>query len=345
MKKKLGIGIVGLGRIFPRHLDDAIKQLSELELVAVCDVRKKIVDQLAKKEKVKGYTDFKKLIDDPRVDVVSVCTPNIFHFPIGLYVAKKNKHCVMEKPVAMTYKESKKIVDAFQKSKGILFPVLQVRFNPSVQALYQAVKDNYLGKIFSASLIIRWTRPQAYFDKSVWKGTIKMDGGSLLTQGIHYIDVMQYVLGHAKSVFGKMSKAIHKIEVEDTAWAIVDFKSGARANIEFTINTYPHNLECSLTVLGEKGSIKIGGVAMDKIEIWEVANMPQPKINGGIQLNTTTFKIGVGSSPNHKAIYQNLVDVLIYEKKSFLKGTDTLESMRIIDGIKKSSKLKREINL
>lgn len=343
--KKIGIGIIGLGRIFERHYNDSIKQLLEVELVAVCDNKKEIAQRIGKAEKVTFYTDYRKLIADPRVDVVVVATPNGFHNVMGMAIAAAGKHCIMEKPISQNYHDAKKLVDAFKKSRGILFPVLQVRYNPAVQTLRGAIQNELLGKILTASVIIRWTRPQAYFDESDWKGTIKMDGGTLLTQAIHYIDIMQYVLGAGKSVYGKLDRVAHKIEAEDIANAIIDLKSGTRVNLEFTVCTYPHNLECSLTVLGEKGTVKIGGTAMNKCELWEVKDTPQPYIPEGLTPNVYAGGMYVGSCPNHKSIYQNMINVLIYKKPSFLKADDALESLRIIDGIKKSSDTKKEVTL
>ena len=342
-KKKLGVGIIGLGRIFPRHLNDSIKKIKELELSAVCDVSKQTAAKIGKKEKVPYYTDYKKLICNKDVDIIAVCTPNVFHYEIGMEIAKKGKDCIMEKPIAQDFKQAEKLVKAFKKSKGKLFPVLQVRYNPAVQILKEHVKRGYLGKIFTASLIIRWTRPQEYFSKSNWKGTKKIDGGSLLTQSIHYIDVMQYILGKAKSVFGKADNVLLNIETEDIANAIIDFNCGARANLEFTICTYPHNLECSLAVLGETGTVKLGGIAMNEIEVWEVKNVPRPRVVQGIAPNVYDGGTYVGSCPNHASIYKNMIDVLVYKKKSFIKAEDVLESLRIIDGIKKSSKQKKEV--
>lgn len=344
-RKTLKVGVIGLGRIAPRHIDDSIEQIPELELIAVCDSDKKLAEKVAKDKKVKYYTDYRKLVKDKDVDIVSICTPNGFHEEMALYVAKHNKHAVVEKPLAISYKQAKKVVEEFEESKGILFPVLQVRYNPAVQALYQAVKNDYLGKIYSASLIVRWTRPQSYFDESNWKGTKKMDGGSLMTQAIHYIDVTQYVLGPAKSVFGKLDQKAHRTETEDMANAIIDLKGNIRVNLEFTINTYPHNLECSLTVLGQKGTVKIGGIAMNKIDLWEVNNVPPPNISGGNDPNIYAGGMYVGSCPNHKSVYQNVVDVLINKKPSFTQGKDALESLRIIDAIRKSSKLNKEVKL
>lgn len=343
--KKFGVGIIGLGRIYLRHLDDSIKQIPELKLVAICDTNKNLVEKTAKHEKVTAYTNYLDLIKDQAVDIVAVCTPNGLHVPMGMAAAAHNKHCVMEKPIALNYQSGKKLIDAFKKSRGVLFPVFQVRFNPAVRILEQYVKRGTLGKILTASLVIRWSRPQQYFDKSDWKGTIKMDGGSLLTQAIHYVDVLQLILGKTKSVFGKTDRVAHNVEVEDIANAIIDFESGTRANLEFTICCYPHNLECSITVLGEKGTIKIGGTAMNQCEIWEVKNTPKPYIPENVTSNIYTGGMAVGSSPNHKLVYQDMVEVLQHKKKSYLDLNNVLESLAIIDAIKKSSKLKREIKI
>lgn len=342
MKKKLGVGVIGLGRIFYNHLN-SIKQIDKLQLSAVCDINESLCEEIGRKEKVSYYCNYNDLINDKNVDIVSVCAPNYLHFDIGIAIAKKNKHCVMEKPIAKTYKDGKKLVAAFEKSKGLLFPVLQVRYNPAVQVLKKYAQNGFLGKILTASLIVRWSRPQEYFDKSLWRGTLKKDGGSLLSQAIHYIDAMQYILGTVKTVFGKIDRVFHKIETEDIANAVIDFESGARANFEFTICAYPHNLECSLTVLGETGSIKIGGLAMNKCELWEVKNTPKPPFSEGLAPNIYANGMYIGSCPNHKAIYQNLVDVLLNKKPCFIKASDALESLKIIDGIKKSSKVRREI--
>lgn len=342
---KLKIGIIGLGRISPRHIEDSISQIKELELAAVCDIDKKLAQASGQKHNVAWYTKYEDLIKDKNVDVVSICTPNGWHYPMGLAVAKANKHCVMEKPISLIYKDGKKLVNAFKNSQGLLFPVLQVRYNPVIRVVKDYVDKHYLGKVLTAAVVIRWNRPQEYFDKSEWHGTKKMDGGTLLTQGIHYIDAMQFILGPAKTVFAKTGKVAHKIEVEDITNAILDLRSGARVNLEFTVCTYPHNLECSLTILGEKGTIKIGGLAMNTCEIWEVANTPKPIFPEGIAPNQYAGGMYVGSCPNHFSIYQNLVDVIIHKQPSFIYARDALESLRIIDGIRHSNATKKELFL
>jgi UDP-N-acetyl-2-amino-2-deoxyglucuronate dehydrogenase len=262
-----------------------------------------------------------------------------------MLVAKSGKHCVMEKPISLNFLEAKKLTDAFDKSAGILFPVLQVRYNPAVITVKKFIDDGMFGRIHTAVLSIHWTRPQEYFDESNWKGRKKLDGGSLLTQAIHYIDVLQYVLGGVRSIYAKIDTVAHNIEVEDIANAILDLKSGARVNFDFTICTYPQNMECSLTILGEKGTVKIGGLAMNKVEYWDVKDTPVPNIPEGLPPNIYAGGAYVGSCPNHQAIYGNVVDVIIRGKENHIEGKDALESLKIIDGIVASSITKKEIVL
>lgn len=339
------VGVIGLGRIAPRHLDDAIAQIPELKLVAVCDVNKNLAETVAKQKQVKAYTDYRQLIRDQEVDLVSVCALNGLHFAMGRECARQRKHCVMEKPIALTYGQAQKLVTAFKIAKVKLFPVLQVRFHPAVAAVKQALESKALGNLYSASLVVRWSRPQSYFSQSPWRGTKKLDGGSLTTQAIHYVDIAQYLLGPAKSVFGKLDTKAHRIETEDMANAIVDFKNKVRLNLEFTINTYPHNLECSLTILGEKGTIKIGGLAMNKIELWQVENLPPPELSEGLPSLLPAGLRPVGSSPYHYFVYEDVVKTLVHQQPQFLKAKDALESLRIIDGIRKSSQLQKQIEL
>lgn len=331
-KKTLGIGIIGLGRILPRHLNEAIKQINGLKLAAVCDENEKTAKAVAKKEKVPYYTRYQDLVNDDSVDVVSVLTPNYLHFEIGMYCAKSGKHCIMEKPIALNYKNALQLVNAFKKFKKVLLPVLQNRYSPSIRLAKEHVDQGSLGKILTAVLSVHWTRPQEYYNQSNWKGTKKLDGGSLLTQAIHFIDAMQWILGRAKSIVAKVDTVGHKIEVEDIANAIIDLQSGTRVNFDFTVCTYPHNLEASLTILGETGSIKIGGTGMNVIDFWEIKNIPLPYISADL-------------SSHHKFIYENAVAVIRDHKQSFIRAEEALESLRIIDAILLSSKKEKEIFL
>lgn len=343
--KKIKVGVIGLGRVSHKHIQDSIKKIEGLKLEAVCDIDKKKAKSIAKKERVKCYFDYRDLIKDKDIDLVSISTPNYLHYQMGILTANNGKHCVMEKPIALNFPEGQKLVRAFRKAGKYIFPVLQVRYNPAVQITKDCIVNKCLGKILTGVLSIHWTRPQQYYDESPWKGSKALDGGGLLSQAIHYLDIMQYILGPAKSVFGKTDTAAHKIEVEDIANAIIDLKNGARINFDFTLCAYPHNIGCSLTILGEKGTVKIGGLAMNELTIWKVKGIPRPLVPKGLSPNVYAKGAYVGSCPNHKLVYLNIIDVLINGKESFVNGKDALESLRIVDGIRLSSYKKKEILL
>ncbi len=334
--KKISVGVIGLGRISPRHIADSIDKIEALELAAVCDIDESTFEPYQNRD-IAFYTGYNDLINDNNVDVVAIATPNGYHFEMAKAVAKAGKHCVLEKPITQDQETAQQLVEIFGNSDGILFPVLQVRFNPVIQKIKEVIKNNNLGKLFSATLTIRWTRPQEYFDESDWKGTKDMDGGSLLTQAIHYIDATQYILGPVDSAFGTVETAVRDIETEDTVKALLSFKNGFNGLLEFTVATYPHNLESSLMIMGETGTVKIGGKAMNELEEWLVENMPRPSIEKGLDPNVYAGGKYTGSCPNHYRIYENVVEVLQHEKKPYISGQDAVHAIEIIRAIKSSS--------
>ncbi|NLG06949.1 Gfo/Idh/MocA family oxidoreductase, partial [Candidatus Peribacteria bacterium] len=248
--RKIRIGIIGLGRIAPQHFDVAIRGNNEFELVAVCDIQQDKLERIASEQQVTAYSDYQQLINDPNVDVVTICTPNHLHLPMAKEVAAAGKHCILEKPVTQTLQETTELIELFHSAHCMLFPVLQVRFSPTVKTLKDLMDTRGLGTLVSAAMVIRWTRPQKYYDESKWRGSHALDGGSLLSQAIHYLDIMQYVLGKPRDIYASIKTMTLDIETEDTAHALFEYESGLAVTFEFTVATYPHNLECSLTLIG-----------------------------------------------------------------------------------------------
>ncbi|PIZ58462.1 oxidoreductase, partial [bacterium (Candidatus Torokbacteria) CG_4_10_14_0_2_um_filter_35_8] len=246
MKKdtQIRFGLIGCGRIAPRHAE-SIVNLKRAKLEAVCDIEKKKALDFAEEWKVqKVYYNYLNLLEDPDIDVVSICTPNGLHAPMGIDAAKAQKHALIEKPIATNSTVADKLITAFKKHRKKLFVVKQVRYNPAVVKVREVIKKGKLGKIISCALTMRWTRPDEYFKQSPWRGTKQMDGGALLTQGIHYLDLLQWFFGPVEKIMAKTDRLGHKnIEIEDVVSAILKFKSNALGTIEFTICTYPHNLE------------------------------------------------------------------------------------------------------
>jgi len=344
-KKKIKFGLIGCGRISKQHLN-SIQFLPEAKLVAVCDIKEDRAKNVAQRYGVDWYKNYKELLQRPDIDIVSICTPNGLHAEIAIDVAKANKHALVEKPLAINLKETDEMIQVFSKMKKRLFSVLQVRFNPPLQALKKIVERGQLGRINSASLVVRWTRPQEYFDNDKWRGTKELDGGALLTQGIHYIDILQWILGPVESVFAKKDTVAHKIKIEDIVVAIAKFKNGAYATIEFTICTYLHNIECSITILGSRGSVKIGGTAVNEIEFWEVENLPKPVLPISVDPNVYNEGLYQGSCPNHIFVYKELVRYFNSSSPSqCIDDREARKSIEIVEAVYKSAEENKEIFL
>jgi UDP-N-acetyl-2-amino-2-deoxyglucuronate dehydrogenase len=343
-KKALKIGLIGCGRIAKVHAD-SIRQLEGLELAAVCDIVPERKEHFSEMYGAHGYDTCPDLLSKGAVDLVSIATPNGTHYEIARACFEKGFHVLMEKPVAITNAEAEELVVLARKKDLYFFAVKQVRYNPSIQVLKSACDEGRLGRLFSGSLVVRWTRPQEYFTESTWRGTKNMDGGALLNQGIHYVDILQWLLGDVHSVIGRTDRFFHDIEIEDTAMGLVLFESGAMGTIEFTINTYPHNMECSLTLLGEKGTVKLAGSAMNEIAIWEVKDTPEPVIPKGYPPYVYAGGLYQGSCPNHFFVYQDILNVFQGRNCSYVDGSEALRSLRIVNGLYASAAAGKEIVL
>jgi predicted dehydrogenase len=323
----------------------SIEMIPDLELNALCDINSKRLNESAEKFKIRGFKNYQELLALPDIDLVVICTPNGLHYKMAMDAFQAGKHVLLEKPIAIQLDEADALIKISQEKGLKFFAVKQVRYNPPVRILRKAILDNHLGKIFSASLVIRWTRPQEYYSESDWRGTSKMDGGTLLNQGIHYVDILQWILGDVATVFGKTDMVSHDIEIEDEAFGILKFKSGAYATIEFTINTYPHNLECSLTVLGEFGSVKLSGSAMNEIEFWQVKDFPKPAVPSGFPPNVYANGLYQGSCPNHIFVYQDIVKSFKEKSTNFIDGQEARQSLKIVKRLYESAQLEKEIKL
>jgi len=342
--KKINFALIGCGRISAQHFA-AMEKLPEVQLRAVCDIKEGRAKEAAKKYKVDWYADYRQLLKRNDIDVVSICTPNGLHVPMGMAAASAGKYVLLEKPLGITLRQVDRMLKHFQKKQKKLFAVLQVRFNPPLQFLKQIVATDKLGRLYNAALVVRWFRPQSYFDNDEWRGTKRLDGGSLLNQGIHYVDVLQWLLGPVESVFAKKDRVAHKIETEDTVVAILHFKNKAYATIEFSICTYPRNLECSISILGSRGTVKVGGQALNEIELWEVENLPKPNLAPSLAPNIYANGLYQGSCPNHVFVYQEIVNYFCRRPNQHIDGYKARNSLEIVEAIYQSAKRKKEIHL
>ena len=339
-EKTFKIVLVGCGRISKSHLE-AIDRIDGLELVAVADVDAELAKQAGTQWKVPYFASYERMLAESKADVVTIATPSGLHPEQGVAAAKAGKHVVMEKPMAISLSGADALVQACDKAGVQLFVVKQNRLNPPVQLLKRAVDRNRFGRIYMASCTVHWSRPQEYYDQAPWRGTWEFDGGAFMNQASHYVDLIQWLMGPVESVMAKTATLARRIETEDTGIAILKFRSGALGTIEVTMLAYPRNLEGSLTILGEKGSVKIGGTAVNKIEHWDFADPDDDDklIEGANTSPPNVYGLG------HQGYYRNVLAVLRGEAKPDTDGRAGRKSLELILGIYESAKTGREVPL
>jgi len=339
-EKNFRIAFSGCGRISKNHFD-AIEKIDGLELVAVCDADPVRAAAAGAERKVPHYTSYEKMLAETKAELVTIATPSGLHPGQGIAAARAGKHVVMEKPMAISLTGADQLVQACDKAGVHLFVVKQNRLNPPVQLLKRAVDGGRFGRIYMASCTVHWARPQEYYDQAPWRGTWEFDGGAFMNQASHYVDLIQWLMGPVESVMAKTATLARKIETEDSGVAILKFRSGALGTIEVTMLAYPRNLEGSITLLGEKGSAKIGGTAVNKIEHWEFADYDDDDKLVESANTTPPNVYGLG----HEGYYRNVLSVVRGEAKPDTDGRAGRKSLELILGIYESAKTGREVPL
>ncbi|PIN85361.1 MAG: hypothetical protein COV47_02545 [Candidatus Diapherotrites archaeon CG11_big_fil_rev_8_21_14_0_20_37_9] len=335
--EKIGIGLIGCGEISARHFN-AIKELNDLELKAVSDSDPAAAEKAGKENNVPYYTDNKKLFERKDISLVAICTPISTHTDISIEVLNSGKDVLTEKPVGITLESIDKLIAVGKKTGKKIFVVHQVRYNPSVYALKNAIDSGALGKILACNLVVRWFRPEDYFDKK-WYGNKKIAGGTLLNQGIHYLDIMQWLIGDVREVIGRADHIRYpKLEIEDYASALLKFKNNALGQIEINVMTYDKNFECSFTVMGSKGTVKLGGKALQTIDYWNVEGNKKPEIPRGLGPNIYEKGLYEGSVPNHLDVYKEILRELQHSGKMEMTAPEARKSVEVALAIYKSSK-------
>lgn len=261
----MNVALVGCGRVAYKHLS-AIDELGdEASLVAVCDTdASKVPDR-----DVPFYTDYHQMMEaHPEIDLVNVLVPTGYHADVVTDLAKYGRHILTEKPMALTVADCDRMIDACQKNNVKLFVVYQNRYNDAVRAAREAFDDGRFGKIVMGTVRVRWCRQQSYYEQDNWHGTWALDGGVMSQQSSHHIDLLQYFFGPVEAVQCQHATRLLDIEVEDTAAALFRFKSGSLGVFEATVAARPDNLEGSLSILGETGTVEVGGIAVNEIKTW-----------------------------------------------------------------------------
>ena len=341
----LGVALLGCGRIAVRHAQLLSSgEIAGAKLVCVCDIDKSRAESFGKKHNVPYFVDLDSMMKEcsDKIDIISILTPSGCHAQNTLEVAPYKKHIIVEKPMALTLEDADKMIEACDKFGIRLFVVKQNRYNLPVQKLREALEAGRFGKIVMGSVRVRWCRDNAYYKQDSWRGTWAQDGGVFTNQASHHIDLLEWMLGDVESVFAKSRTALSDIETEDTGVAVLKFKNGALGVIEATTATRPKDLEGSLSILGELGSVEIGGFAVNEIKHWNFTNAMESdkEIMEKYSVNPPNV-YGFG----HKEYYLHVVDSILNGTKALVDGLEGRKSLELIVAMYESIETGKEVFL
>ena len=331
--------LIGCGRIATNHMKAAVN--NDLDIVAVCDILDEAMDNILAKHElenkgIKKYNDYKVMLEECKPDFVSIATESGIHAEIALYCIEHGVHVIIEKPMAMNIEDAEKII-ALSDEKGVkVCASHQNRFNVAIQELRKAVESGRFGKLSHGSIHVRWNRNKGYYDQAPWRGTWKDDGGCLMNQCIHGIDLLRWMFGdEVEEVYGTTRQQFHDyLEAEDVGMAVLKFKNGAIATVEGTTNVYPKNLEETLYVFGEKGTVKIGGTSTNNIDVWDFAEeTEEDQKNKGLEEQTSNV-YGNG----HTSLFADMIDAIENDRKPYVDAVAGRNALEIVLAIYKSQK-------
>lgn len=333
-------GIIGCGRIAQRHAEH-INNTKGCELVATCDIIIQKAEELAQNYQADFYDNVTEFLGRTDIDVVSICSPNGLHAQHSISSLLAGKHVLCEKPMAISVYDCGEMIKTAEKTNRRLFVIKQNRYNPPVAAVKKLIENNQLGKLSNVQLSCFWNRNENYYANS-WKGTKELDGGTLYTQFSHFVDLLYYLIGDVQEVkaFGGNFQHQGMIEFEDTGVVILKFYNGAVGTINYTVNSYQKNMEGSLTIFGDKGTIKIGGQYLNELEYQKIEGLEITNLEKGN--NANNYGEYQGSMSNHDKIYENIVQVL---RNGASVTTNMFEGLKTVEIIEKIySELKKNFN-
>ncbi len=337
--RKIKIALVGCGRISNKHLEAISQHAANLELVGICDTDQKIL--ALDKTGASQFNHLEHLLSDSKPDLIVLCTPSGLHTEQTIRSAEAGCHVMTEKPMATRWKDGLRMVQACDEAGVRLFVVKQNRRNTTLQRLKRAIDKERFGRIYMVHINVFWTRPQSYYDSAAWRGTWEFDGGALMNQASHYIDLLDWLIGPVKSVQAMTGTLARNIEVEDTAVLNIHWRSGTLGSMSVTMLTYPKNFEGSITIIGEKGTVRVGGIAVNKIEHWEFAEPDEEDENIKNANYPTTSVYGFG----HPLYYHNVIQTLRGEAEPETDGREGLRSLELLIAAYLSARDGKKISL
>ena len=339
--------LIGCGRISTNHIKAAVN--NKLEIAAVCDILPEKMEELLAKhglendESIKRYTDYKVMLDEIKPTLVSIATESGPHAQIALYCIDKGINVIIEKPMAMNMADADEIIRRSKEKNVKVCACHQNRFNVAVQKTRKALESGRFGRLSHGSIHVRWNRNHSYYDQAKWRGTWAQDGGCLMNQCIHGIDLLRWMFGNeVDEVYGATRQQFHDyLEAEDVGMAVVKFKNGAVATIEGTTNVYPKNLEETLYIFGEKGTVKIGGTSTNNIDVWDFADESDAdQENKGLK-EATSNVYGNG----HTSLFADVIDAINKDRQPYVDAVAGRNALEMILAIYKSQKTGEPVKL
>lgn len=344
MEPLVNFALLGCGRIAQKHAKTLLTSVKNARLVAACDVQKERADTFNKAFEVPCFESLDAMMEamGDQIDVVNVLTPTGLHPEHTVDVSKYGKHVVVEKPMALTLPDAEMMVKACDDAGVRLFVVKQNRYNLPVQKLHEAIKTGRFGKIVMATARVRWCRDQSYYDQDQWRGTWCLDGGVFANQASHHVDLLNWLVGDVDSVFSYTERQLVDIEAEDSGVAVLRFRGGGLGVIEATTAARPKDLEASISIMGEKGTVEIGGYSVNELTTWQFSE-PLPGdediLKNSNQNPPDVYGFG------HVEYLEHVVDVVQNGGEAFVDGAEGMKSLRLISALYESAASGREVHL
>ena len=324
--RKIRFALVGCGRISANHIEAINRHADRAELVAVCDVDPGRADAAAARTGAQAFYALPDMLAVTNADVVILATPSGLHPEQAIRCAQNGRHVVTEKPMATRWEDGKEMVRVCDQAGVFLFVVKQNRRNATLQLVKRAVEKKRFGRIYMVNINVFWTRPQSYYDSAAWRGTWEFDGGAFMNQASHYVDLLDWLIGPVESVQAYTATLARNIQVEDSGVVSIRWRTGTLGSMNVTMLTYPQNLEGSITILGERGTVRLGGVAVNKFEKWEFADAdPDDELVTQANYETTSV-YGFG----HPLYYDNVIKSLRGEAEPETDGREGLRSLEML---------------
>jgi UDP-N-acetyl-2-amino-2-deoxyglucuronate dehydrogenase len=340
VSNRLRCALIGCGRISAKHIE-VCSRLDELDLVGVCDLKTDRLKAAAERSKAEPFSDYMEMVQKLKPDLTVVLAESGAHARIGCDVVPYTKNVVVEKPMALTLEDADQMIDTCDRVGVRLFVVKQNRYNRPVVKLRRALESGRFGKPVMGTVRVRWCRPQSYYDQDPWRGTWRDDGGVFANQASHHVDLLQWMMGPVESVQAYTVTRLVDVEVEDVGVAILKFTSGALGVIEATNATRPKDLEGSLSILGEKGSVVISGFAVNSMETWNFADQSPEDEHFDEWSQNPPNVYGLG----HEAFYRDILSCIETNRRAMLDGLEGRKSLELIIAIYQAAASRKEVRL